>query len=80
MVVDVSVYVDADDVDNADDNDDVVDEEEDEILCCDFIVLSVCLLQSPPWHTVFNVSLKVFHLVVMMMMIDDNDLKKAFCC
>ena len=36
------------------------------ILCCDFIVLSVRLLKSPPWHTVFNALLKVFHLLIMM--------------
>ena len=50
------------------DDDDEVDDEGDDILCCDFIVLSVCLLQSPPWYTVFNASLKVFHLVIMMAM------------
>ena len=61
---------DADDDDNTDEDDDIDDEvfieEEDEILCCDFIVLSVCLLKSPPWNTVFNASLKVFHLAIMM--------------
>ena len=56
------------DEDNAID-DEVFIEEEDEILCCDFIVLSVCLLQSPPWHTVFNASLKLFHLIMMMVMV-----------
>ena len=62
---------DADDDDNTDEDDDIDDEvfieEEDEILCCDFIVLSVCLLQSRPWHTVFNASLKLFHLIMIMM-------------
>ena len=61
---------DADDHDNTDEDGDIDDEvfikEEDEILCCDFIVLSVRLLKSPPWHTVFNASLKVFHLLIMM--------------
>ena len=56
------------DEDNAID-DEVFIEEEDEILCCDFIVLSVCLLQSRPWHTVFNASLKLFHLIMMMVMV-----------
>ena len=46
------------------------EEKEVGILCCDFVVLSVCLLQSPRWHTVFNASLKVFHLVTMVEMIE----------
>ena len=64
---------DADDHDNTDEDGDIDDEvfieEEDEILCCEFIVLSVCLLQSCPWHTVFHASLKLFHLIMMMVMV-----------
>ena len=55
------------DIDADDDNTDDDDVEEDEILCCDFIVLSVRFLQSSPWHTVFNAKLKIFHLVMIMM-------------
>ena len=82
---------DADDDDNTDEDDAIDDEvfieEEDEILCCDFIVLSVCLLQSRPWHTVFNASLKLFHLVmimlvvvlVMMVMVSFDTFGESFC-
>ena len=67
-------------------NDDAHYEEEEKevwILCCDLVVLSVRLLQSPRWHTVFNASLKVFHLVIMMEMmvviLTFDTFEESFC-
>ena len=43
--------------------------EDDFILCCDFVVLSVRLLQTSPWHTLVDTALEGFHLTMMIMMI-----------
>ena len=42
--------------------------EDDFILCCDFVVLSVRLLQTSPWHTLVDTALEGFHLVMMVVM------------
>ena len=43
--------------------------EDDFILCCDFVVLSVRLLQTSPWHTLVDTALEGFHLMMMVVMI-----------